>query len=285
MTLLSADPEFFDVNGVRLAVWERPGSDPPVFFAHATGFHAHCWNQVVQRIPERRCIAVDLRGHGLSSKPHPPYEWHTFGYDVAALARVLRLRGATAVGHSMGGHSVTLAAALEPDIFDRLILVDPVILQERAYSPRRRHEHFARKRKNHWSSAHEMFERFVLRPPFRDWDPDVLHDYCKFGLVRAPDHHGYVLACPPEIEGSIYEASALPDADLYDKIRAIDVPVMVVRSAKPIHSEPAIDMAASPTAPDLASHFKHGRDVLTAHSHFIPMEAPGFIAELISDFQ
>ena len=283
--MLSNDAQYYNVNGVRLAVSERPGTGPPILFVHATGFHARCWNQIVARIPGRRCIAVDMRGHGLSSKPDPPYYWHTFGEDVAALARLLGLHGVTGAGHSMGGHSLVVAAGLAPGIFSDLLLIDPVILPRIAYMNRRWTEHFARKRRNRWSTPDEMFDRFKDRPPFRDWDVAVLRDYCDYGLVPASDGDGYVLACPPEIEGAIYEASGLDDANLYGKFELVDVPVTVMRSATPLKMEPAMDMAASPTAPDLATHFPRGRDMTTPHSHFIPMEDPQLIAELLSSTQ
>ena len=277
---MSSAPQFLDVNGVRLALFDHPGPGAPILFVHATGFHGRCWNQIVTRIPNRRSIAVDMRGHGLSSKPHPPYEWHTFGDDVAAMARALDLRGATGVGHSMGGHSLALAATIAPEAFAELILIDPVIMPRFAYIGRRREPHFARKRRNEWASPAEMFERFQGRPPFADWDPAVLRDYCDYGLVRAAD--GYVLACPPEIEASIYEASGLDDANLYGKLGEIDVPVTVIRSARKMRTGGAMDMAGSPTAPDLVTHFRHGKDVETPFSHFIPMEAPALIADHIT---
>jgi lipase len=277
---LSSAPQFLDVNGVRLAIFDHPGPAPPILFVHATGFHARCWNQIVARVPNRRSIAVDMRGHGLSSKPQPPYEWHTFGDDVAALARALDLRGATGVGHSMGGHSLALAATIAPEAFAELILIDPVIMPRFAYIGRRREPHFARKRRNEWASPGEMFERFQGRPPFADWDPAVLRDYCDYGLVRAAD--GYVLACPPEIEASIYEASGLDDANLYEILGEIDVPVTVIRSARKMQTGGAMDMAGSPTAPDLVTHFRRGKDVEAPFSHFIPMEAPGLIADHIT---
>ena len=40
-----------------------------------------------------------------------------------------------------------------------------------------------------------------------------------------------------------------------------------------------MDMTASLTAPDLATRFRHGQDVVVQHSHFIPMEAPELVAE------
>ncbi len=158
-------PRFFDLDGVRLAVFERAGAEPPVFLAHATGFHARCWNQIVARVPHRRAIAFDMRGHGLSSKPEPPYRWRQFGEDTAMLVRELNLHGATGVGHSMGGHSMSLAAALVPDAFAELILVDPVIMPPALYTGRPREAHYARKRRNDWQSPDEILNASrIVRP-------------------------------------------------------------------------------------------------------------------------
>ena len=273
-------PRFLEINDVRLAVWERAGTSPAAFFAHATGLHARCWNQIIAGIPKHRCIAFDMRGHGLSAKPDPPYRWRQFGEDTAGMARALNLRGAIGVGHSMGGHSLALAATIVPAAFAELILIDPVIMPRVLYTGHPREPHFARKRRNQWKSPDEMFERFKDRPPFSSWDPAVLRDYCNYGLM--PAANGYVLACPPKIEASIYEASGLDDANLYGKLGLIDVPVTVVRSASPMQRDGAtMDMAASPTAPDLARHFRHGKDIETPYSHFIPMEAPAFVADCI----
>src|SRR5438552_6879796 len=120
-------------NGVELALFELPGEDPPIFFCHATGFHARCWDQVIARLPGRHCFALDSRGHGRSSKPAPPYSWRNVGEDVAHVAGNLGLSGAIGVGHSMGGHAVTLAAALAPSAFSELLLLDPVIRPEAEY--------------------------------------------------------------------------------------------------------------------------------------------------------
>ena len=276
-------PEFLGADSVRLAVWERRGLEPPVFFAHATGLHARTWNQIIARIPSRRAIAFDMRGHGLSAKPESPYRWHVFGEDTAALARTLGLRGATGVGHSMGGHSLALAAAMAPEAFAELILVDPVIMPPALYTGRPREPHFARRRRNQWTSPDEMFESFKDRLPFRTWDEAVLRDYCDYGLVPAVDGNGYVLACPPEIEASIYEASTLHDANINHRLGEIETPVTVIRAPRFMPSqEGPMDMTASLTAPDLATRFQHGRDIVVQHSHFIPMEAPGLVAEHVN---
>src|SRR5690349_15068194 len=105
------------VNGVELALFEWPGVGQPLLFVHATSFHARCWDQVIAHLPGRHCYALDLRGHGYSSKPEPPYPWRPFGEDVASLVQSLDLTEVVGIGHSLGGHAVTLAAALAPDMF------------------------------------------------------------------------------------------------------------------------------------------------------------------------
>ncbi len=276
MTSAITGPEFVDVRGLRLAVWRREGIEPTVLFTHATGFHARCWDQVVARIPNRT-IAVDMRGHGRSAKPEPPYHWMDFGLDVAALVRALGLRGVTGVGHSMGGHALAYASTLAPEAFGRLVLVDPVILPKSHYLLERAAPHFARKRRNRWASSEEMFEKYTAREPFRDWDPAVLHDYCAYGLVPASDE-GFVLACPPDVEGSIYEGCMLESVSLYGRLSAVEAPVTLIRSARTMRDSVAMDMGASPTAPDLAGKFRECREVVTQTSHFVPMEAPALVA-------
>jgi lipase len=266
------------VNGVELALFEWPGQDPPVLLCHATGFHARCWDQIIAHLPGRHCYAMDSRGHGRSSKPAPPYAWRNFGQDAAAAAEALDLSGALGVGHSMGGHAVTLAAALRPESFSSLLLIDPVIRPRDSYVGPWREAHFVSKRRNRWASSQEMFDRFQDRPPFANWDRAVLRDYCDYGLL--PDGDAFVLACPPAIEASIYENSPAPASNIYPEIETIRIPVRVVRAGKV--PDPGDIMGGSPTAPDLASSFRQGTDLcLTEYSHFIPMEAPVLTAKLI----
>ncbi|HME10706.1 MAG TPA: alpha/beta hydrolase [Bryobacteraceae bacterium] len=269
------------VNGVTLTIFEWPGAEPAILLCHATGFHARCWDQVVAQLGDRRAIAVDMRGHGRSSKPAPPYAWKHFGQDIAGLTRELNLKGAVGVGHSMGGHSIARAAALNPHAFSRLTLIDPVIRPRENYIGPWVGSGFVAKRRNQWSSPEEMYDRFRDRAPFLYWNPAVLHDYCQYGLLPM-ENGGFQLACPPEIEANIYENSTVPSSMIYDEMAAIDIPVRVVRSGKHANKQFADSFDASPTAKDLAAHFRHGTDLeLGGFSHFIPMETPELTAQMI----
>ncbi len=278
------DPKLLRLPGkaVELALYEWPGRGPGLFFAHATGFHGRCWDRVVARLPGLRCLAIDMRGHGLSAKPSPPYDWRDFGRDVAAVGTALGLSGAIAVGHSKGGHAVTVAAALEPGLFAGLLLIDPVIVPPAAYeTPVDRGEHFAARRRNQWSSPAEMFESFRGRPPFDRWDPDVLRDYCEFGLLPAEDG-GFELACPPAIEAAVYAGGSR--SNIYPEIESLDISVRVLRGRQR-SGFASVDMGSSPTNPDLARHFPRGEDLhLPEATHFIPMESPALVAQEVEAF-
>jgi pimeloyl-ACP methyl ester carboxylesterase len=268
-------------NGVELQVYEWPGGGRPIFLAHATGLHARCWDGVVRRLPGRHVYAIDMRGHGRSEKPEPPYRWRTFGDDVAAVCEALGITGAVGVGHSKGGFAVTRAAALLPRAFASLLLLDPVILPKDWYDrPKPDGEHFAARRRDNWSSAEEMFESFRTRAPFNRWDPEMLRDYCTYGLLPNPAGDGFVLACPPQIEAAVYTGSA-GEGDIYDDIAKITIPVRVLRAKERDGSNPS-DMSGSPVAPGLAAHFQRGVDIpLPEMTHFIPMEDPALVARHI----
>ncbi len=265
---------------------ERRDRDATIVLVHATGFHARCWDRVVAHLGDRHVLAVDQRGHGRSLFTGTP-RWADFGRDLATVTRALGVRDAVGVGHSMGGHATTQAAALAPQAFRRLVLVDPVIAAPELYgtdawsSGTGDASHPTAKRRDRWASADEMFARFRTRAPFDTWDADVLRDYCTYGLRPAPDSDGFVLACAPSFEAGLYMA-ALANPGVHASVHAVDVPVLVVRARSPRDPRDLRDFRYSPTWPGLAAAFHRGRDVhLPERTHFMPMEDPAFVAGLI----
>lgn len=271
---------FANSDGVQIAAWEWPGNEPAIVFAHATGFHGRAWDEIARRFPERRRIAVEIRGHGRSVKPDPPYAWRDFGRDIEAVAESLGVEGALGVGHSMGGHSTVCAAAFRPATYARLLLIDPTIFPPEAYGTAPPDASYIRKRKNLFRSADEMIERYTGRLPFSRWDPQVLRDYCEFGIL--PSGNEFVLACPPDIEASIYHQSKVPESNIYPEIARIMQPVTVVRADRPRRLG-VFDLSTSPTAENLASYFSNGTvKVFEDCTHYIPQEAPARVAEEIA---
>lgn len=277
------------VDGLSLACFEwraaLRGSAPTLWMVHATGFHGRVWDQVIHQLPGHHVFAVEQRGHGRSGGSGFD-SWADFGRDQAAMAAALDLQGAVGIGHSMGAHALVQAAAFEPARFRQLVLIDPVIRAPADYlqppvAPGTLHP--AAQRKNRFASAQEMFERFADRPPYSVFDTRSLHDYCQHGLKPAADGQGFELACKPGFEGRVYP-TAMGNAGVYASIRALQIPVLVLRARPQDPSIKPWDPLGTPTWPPLAQEFRFGRDLqLMDKTHMLPMEDPALVARLIAD--
>jgi lipase len=281
------------VNGVALACfeWGRELPGDPLVLVHATGFHARCWDQVIAQLGQMgrcRIIAIDQRGHGRSDRV-PRIRWREFGSDLAAFLRQRDLHDVIGVGHSAGGHAMVEAAALDGVRFRRLVLIDPTILAPETYAARGSsgdgawievagNQHPAAKRRRWFGSVEEMIERLRDRPAFADFTPAALRDYCAWGLLPTAEPAGFELACSPEMEGAVY-SGALGNPAIHDHVRAVTVPVRIVRAMEPPTPEDLKDFRYSPTWPLLASRFGNGHDVSRPeYTHFMPMTHPALTA-------
>jgi 3-oxoadipate enol-lactonase len=80
------------------------GVGPPLFLIHGIGASRHSWDGLVGHLKSRfRCITYDLRGHGKSPKPEPPYSLDDLVEDLESLRRELGIARAHFAGHSLGG--------------------------------------------------------------------------------------------------------------------------------------------------------------------------------------
>lgn len=108
---VSSQDSFLDSDGVRIRYLVR-GAGPPVVLVH--GFMVSTeLNWVAPGILDSLAtrytvVALDLRGHGASDKPHAPSSYGAaFVDDVVRLLDHLQIRRAHIVGYSMGS-AITL---------------------------------------------------------------------------------------------------------------------------------------------------------------------------------
>lgn len=103
-----------------------PESDlPPLLVLHGLYGSGRNWATVSKRLAERRrVVTVDLRNHG-DSPWADAMDYRSMAEDVAALVRGPFGGGPVALmGHSMGGKVAMMLALTEPDLVERLIVVD-----------------------------------------------------------------------------------------------------------------------------------------------------------------
>ena len=100
------------------------GPGVPVLFVHSyAGSAAHWRAQLSHLRPHRRCVAMDLRGHGQSDAPADlDYAIPALAQDIAAVANALSLSRFVLVGHSMGGAAAAAYAGEQPTRVAGLVL-------------------------------------------------------------------------------------------------------------------------------------------------------------------
>ena len=77
-----------------------------------------------------------------------------------------------------------------------------------------------------------MIGRLKDRSSFPRFDPQIFRDYCEYALMPAEDGDGLVLACPPDVEASVY-MSGRTNGSVYESARSLEIPVLVLRAQEP----------------------------------------------------
>jgi pimeloyl-ACP methyl ester carboxylesterase/putative sterol carrier protein len=110
----------------RISLLEA-GTGAPVVAIHGLGATKASFLATVAALaPRFRVIAIDLPGHGDSSKPvGAPYDARWFGDAVVQLLDALELERAHVVGNSLGGRVALEIGLRAPDRVDRLALLAP----------------------------------------------------------------------------------------------------------------------------------------------------------------
>jgi pimeloyl-ACP methyl ester carboxylesterase len=104
------------------------GEGDPLLLLHGLADHGLVWQGLAQALGEHyRCVAPDLRGHGLSDKPIDPnaYGSPALVQDLEALANNFGWTQVRVVAHSWAAKLALLWAKQHPDLIQQLVLVDP----------------------------------------------------------------------------------------------------------------------------------------------------------------
>jgi pimeloyl-ACP methyl ester carboxylesterase len=102
-------------DGTTIAFDDHSGGDgTPVILVHGITESAVTWDPLIARLtPDRRVVAIDLRGHGRSGTADE-YDLGSMAGDIATVAAQLGLDAPHLVGHSLGGAVVSAVGAAMP---------------------------------------------------------------------------------------------------------------------------------------------------------------------------
>jgi len=104
-----------------------------VLLLHGKNFSGAYWGRTIEALTAAgyRVIAPDQIGFGKSTKPrHFQFSFHALARHTRDLLKAREVERVTVVGHSMGGMLATRFALMYPETTERLILVNPIGLED-----------------------------------------------------------------------------------------------------------------------------------------------------------
>jgi pimeloyl-ACP methyl ester carboxylesterase len=265
--------------------WDGEPAKPLLVFAHATGFNAGTYRELLGPLAEGfRIMAIDQRGHGLSTAPADPDElgtWDTFRDDLVAFLDHVG-EPAYLSGHSMGGRVAMLAAAKAPEAVRGLVMIEPVLMHPKVsrflWAARR----FGRpppnplaqgaaRRRAVFGTRQMMFEAYKGRGAFTTWPDQVLRDYIDGGSRDLPN--GEVeLSCAPAWEAATFASAGHA---FWKALVRVKCPVHILYAE---HESTLRD-----DVPDLirARQPDWVLDRIPGTTHFLPMEREELVRDAI----
>lgn len=268
---------------------------------HATGFNAMTYQSILAPLGFRaRVAALDMRGHGrstLEANPDKLKSWSRYRDDVIAWMDQYAPAGAVLGGHSMGGCVALMIAGKRPDLVKGLVLIDPVVLNPRFYfwshvfPPvnwfMRGGSHMARqarRRRREFSSPTQARDNYHGRGAFKSWREPFLDDYLLDGLERIDDNppdsddQTWELLCDPKWEAATFSAQRNTPWGALGKVRKRKIPVTIVRAEYGSVISDLVARKMQRKVPGMVLNLKRGS------SHFLPMEAPYEVRDLLSSY-
>lgn len=281
---------FINSSGKKIHAIKAGSGDIPLHFLHANGLCAGTYTPFIDLFSEKfTTVATDIPGHGDSDHHGEKTILHWDIFIDHIKESIIRNcdTPVVGIGHSLGAVVTYITAAKYPELFSKLVLIDPVIFPKRKLFIIALAKKLgilnkinplptgARRRKKIFANRDEAYTRFSAgKGMFKTWDDDFIKSYTSNGLKE--EHNGSVsLKCDPETEAQIYESILM---DIWSYPQKIQSPTLLIRGGK-------TDTFDKYAAKRLVKEIKECRLITIEDAgHFVPMEKATLCQKNIQDF-
>ena len=261
------------------------GQGKQLHFAHANAYPVNTYTHFLQLFTEQ------FEVFGMHQRPCWPdsdyssfSDWAQLGDDLIEIFDDNNMSAVIGLGHSMGGIATLYAANKRPDLFESIILIDPVIMdheiikmmkqlpyeQQIANNPM---VQIAQNRRNMWENKTEALTYFESKSFFRKFTSEAKQSFIDHGLKEMDNKLS--LSYSREWEARIY--SSVPD--VWDELEKLDCPTLIIKAEKSdvIRTEKHWNMIKEVTSIATCVELKDS-------GHLIPQEKPTELKEVIMEF-
>lgn len=256
------------------------GKGEVIHFAHANGFPPATYGQLMNELtPHYHVIAMKARPLWPHSDHTQFRTWRQGADDLIAFLDQQNLKNIIGIGHSFGAVCSVMAANKRPDLFRKLILIEPVVLPKWYYVlsllPQfvvKKYHPLVRKtleRTDKWNDRQLVFENLRSKNVFSEIGDEALWDYVNAATSEAENGRVF-LNYSKEWEAQIF----LSVVDPWKELKQLKVPFLAVRG-----------QSSDTIFPSVWKKWKSinqtGKMIEMADSgHLVPLEKP---AELASE--
>ncbi len=254
--------------------------DGVIQFLHANAYTPGCYDQMFSSLSNYKIIAPKQRPLWEGSDESELTAWSVLADDIIAHMDEVGRKDIIGIGHSMGGVASWLAAIKRPDLFSRLILIDPVILPlsytlgiqwmpmslKKKFAPMIK---IASRRRDTWADRATAKKYFLSKKVFQRFDDQALEDFINHGLKSHAE--GVTLAYPRAWEARVYGTAPY----LWGKMSKSPCPITIIRAQ---YSDVINDEGWKKIQSKVAlGHFLQADGA----GHLVPFEQPELCANLI----
>ncbi|MDW7693205.1 alpha/beta hydrolase [Flammeovirgaceae bacterium SG7u.111] len=248
----------------------------PIQFSHSNGFPASSYQHFFKLLAPYPVTAVERFGMG---KYQIKNDWKPLVAELIDDIESKHSKPVIGVGHSLGGVLTAWAAIERPDLFAKIIFIDPPLFRpfkrfvmrsaslmgitDKVVPPARS----TKKRRSVFESKEQAYELWKHKKLFKNFDDQCFQDYVEYGL--SPSAKGVELIIPPNLEYKIFTLTPaiIGSADF-------SMPSYFLYSGK-LKTVEAKDLAW------LKKKFKKTQFMPYDGGHMYPMEEPEKAAGLI----
>jgi pimeloyl-ACP methyl ester carboxylesterase len=178
-------------NIFRNLLFGKPVNKPRIHFSHANGLPASTYSYLFEMLEDDADFCfVEKMGHGRFAFKG---DWSLLADELIDSIESQSSEPVIGMGHSLGAVVTLLAATKRPELFSKLILLDPVLFCKRKrlvfwlaqrlglrdwLGPVKR----TLTRRSQFDSAKDALAYFSPKTLFKNFHPRCLNDYVKHGL-------------------------------------------------------------------------------------------------------
>ena len=187
------------------------GQGHPIIFIHSLGLDHNLWNFCIEELSTvAQTLTYDLPGHGINPPPEYPYNIEDLSSDLIKALKRNKISKASFVGLSIGGMVAQHLAAHNPDVIEKLILIDTTTKYSQEWKKNWAQRASIARSQGVSTMKEKLLEAFFT-PDFLSHNSSEIK-YCR-SVINSMSDEGYAIACEALALANTEDYAALIDSD------------------------------------------------------------------------